>query len=87
METRLVCTYESYPDGNIYDIEIIGENEQDAFIQLLDEVGSYLTPEEIESTIMSIDKILEKLETMNGDGCDSIIYLKFGKEYEDDEEY
>ena len=44
---------------------------------------------------MSIDKILKKLETMNGDGCNSIIYLKngttgdiyFGKEYGDDEEY
>lgn len=93
MKTRLICTYESYPDRNIYDVEIIGETEQDAFIQLLDEIGSYLTSEEIESTIMSIDTILEKLGTMNGDGCDFIIYLKnattgdiyFGEEYEDDE--
>lgn len=93
METRLICTYRLYPDRNIYDIEVVGKTEQDAFIQLLDEVGSYLTPEEIESTIMSIDTILKKLETMNGDGCNSIIYLKndttgdiyFGEEY--DEEY
>lgn len=95
METRLVCTYESYPDGNIYDIEVIGEDEQDAFIQLLAEVGSYLTPEEIEDNNMSVDEIVEKLITMNGDGCDFIIYLKndttgdiyFDDEYEDDEEY
>ena len=95
MKTRLICTYGSYSNGNIYDVEIIGETEQDAFIQLLAEVDPYLTPEEIESTIMSIDTILEKLETVNGDGHDFIIYLKndttgdiyFGGEYEDDEEY
>lgn len=95
MKTRLICTYRLYPDRNIYDIEVIGETEQDAFIQLLAEVGSYLTSEEIEDNNMSVDEIVEKLITMNGDGCDFIMYLKnestgdiyFDDEYEDDEEY
>lgn len=95
MKTRLICTYESYPDGNIYDVEVIGKTEQDAFIKLLDEVGSYLTSEEIEDNNMSVDEIVEKLITMNGDGCDFIMYLKnestgdiyFDDEYEDDEEF
>lgn len=94
METRLICIYRSYPDRNIYDVEIIRRTEQDAFIQLLDEIGSYLTPEEIENNNMSVDEIVGKLRTMNGDGCNFIIYLKndttddiyFGEEYGDDED-
>ena len=76
METKLKCTYEMYPDGNIESITVVEDTELDAFMELVDNLQVYLTSEDIEDESMAVPQIVERLQSMNGDGCDYIIFFE-----------
>lgn len=76
METKLKCTYEMYPDGNIESITVVEDTELDAFMELVDNLQVYLTSEDIEDENMAVPQIVERLQSINGDGCDYIIFFE-----------
>lgn len=74
--TTLSCKYITYPEDIHEEITVTGETEQEAFINLLDHVGSYLSYEDIEDDDMTTIEIIACLDSSNGDGCDFIVFLK-----------
>lgn len=76
MKTKLKCTYEVYPDGNIESITTIQDTELDAFKEIVDNLQVYLTSDDIEDENMTVPEIVDKLQSMNGDGCDYIIFFE-----------
>lgn len=65
-----------YPDGNIESITVVEDTELDAFMELVDNLQVYLTSEDIEDENMAVPQIVERLQSMNGDGCDYIIFFE-----------
>lgn len=76
MKTKLKCTYEVYPDGNIESITTIQDTELDAFKEIVDNLQVYLTSDDIEDENMTVPEIVHRLQSMNGDGCDYIILFE-----------
>ena len=86
--TKLRCEYLTYPEDMPEEVVVSGDTEQEAFINLLDHVSSYLTYEDIEDGDMTTTQIIAALDSSNGDGCDFIVFLKnetTGEVYFDDD--
>lgn len=88
-DITLEAKYEMYPDGRITSTRVTGTDEFDAFANLLDEVGSYVTSDDVldmQDEGATIEDVVEQIQSMNGDGSDFIFSIKnitTGKKYFD----
>ena len=88
-DITLEAKYEMYPDGRITSTRVTGNDEFDAFANLLDEVGSYVTSDDVldmQDEGATIEDVVKQIQSMNGDGSDFIFSIKnitTGKKYFD----
>lgn len=88
-DITLEAKYEIYPDGRITSTRVTGNDEFDAFANLLDEVGSYVTSDDVldmQDEGATIEDVVKQIQSMNGDGSDFIFSIKnitTGKKYFD----
>lgn len=88
-DITLEAKYEMYPSGRITSTRVTGTDEFDAFANLLDEVGSYVTSDDVldmQDEGATIEDVVKQIQSMNGDGSDFIFSIKnitTGKKYFD----
>lgn len=88
-DITLEAEYETYPDGNITSTRVTGTDEFDAFANLMDKVGSYVTFDDVldmQDEGATIEDVVQQIQLMNGDGSDFIFSIKnitTGKKYFD----
>ena len=77
---RLQVTFEPYErfgsSGGIKTSKVSGDDLFDALKKMVDKMGVYYSSDEIEYEGYTAEEVLERLQSVNGDGCDYILSLK-----------